>query len=202
MIYFQLCMFLSDLRARLEMAIARVQELAEASENNLSLVPSYPRYGHHSDSHQPYLSYNLQLTTAVRKYLVPCIRDLCQHGTCSAQSTSLVPFMGCFPRRASYSETHIHPWELILGCSQCFSSLNYFYSLNISEYYRLKNGEKYNSTPARKLSQSFNLDIAGASPNCNKHNMLCAIGTIISTHTPYKRSYDSHFKAFICSALK
>lgn len=77
-----------------------------------------------------------------------------------------------------------------------------FNSCIFLEYYHLKNGEKFNSTPARKLSQSFNLDIAGASPNSNKHNMLCAIGTIISTHTPYKRSFDSHFKAFICAALK
>ncbi|XP_019760599.1 RUN domain-containing protein 1 [Dendroctonus ponderosae] len=172
-----------DLRAKLEMAIARVKELAEASENqNVFSMPN--REGYESDcENQVFSPCNLQLTTAVRKYLVPCIRDLIQHGSCSSQSTSLVPFIGCFPRRASLTSTHIHAWDLIL------------------EYYHLKNGEKYNSTPARKLSQSFNLDIAGASPNSNKQNMLCAIGSIISTHTPYKRSLDSHFKAFICAAL-
>ncbi|RZC32876.1 RUN domain containing protein [Asbolus verrucosus] len=113
----------------------------------------------------------IQITTAVRKYLATSIRDLMQHGA------------RCFPRRNGSSNTHIHAWEIIL------------------EYYHLKNGEKFNSTPARKLSQSFNLDIAGASPTSNKHNMLCTIGNIISTHTPYKRSYDSHFKAFVCAAL-
>ncbi|XP_060537332.1 RUN domain-containing protein 1 isoform X2 [Cylas formicarius] len=168
-----------DLRAKLELAINNVKELAEANEQRINSVQG----DYSSDSETQSISCDVQLTTAVRKYLAPCIRDLMQHGSCVAQSTSLVPFMGCFPRRNSLSATDIHAWEIIL------------------EYYHLKNGEKYNSTPARKLSQSFNLDIAGASPSSNKHNMLCAIGSIISTHTPYKRSCDSHFKAFVCAAL-
>ncbi|KAJ8923795.1 hypothetical protein NQ315_010377 [Exocentrus adspersus] len=166
-----------DLRAKLEMAIARVRELAEQSEDRAT------QGDYSSDSESQTIMCNVQLTTAVRKYLATCIRDLIQHGAISTQTSSLVPFIGCFPRRSSLTNTHIHAWEIIL------------------EYYRMKNGEKYNSTPARKLSQSFNLDIAGATPSSNKHNMLCCIGSIISTHTPYKRSYDSHFKAFICAAL-
>ncbi|GBM47275.1 RUN domain-containing protein 1 [Araneus ventricosus] len=31
--------------------------------------------------------------------------------------------------------------------------------------------------------------------------LLSTIDNIISTHTPLKRSQDSHFKAFICTAL-
>lgn len=129
---------------------------------------------------------NVKVTTAVRKYLATSIRDLMQHGAVAAgQNNSIVPFIGCFPRRSpSSSNDQIHAWEIIL------------------EYYNLKNGDRFNSTPARKLSQSFNLEISGASITSSKHNMLCAIGSIISTHTPYKRSYDSHFKAFICAALK
>ncbi|CAG9828811.1 unnamed protein product [Diabrotica balteata] len=167
-----------DLRARLEMAIARVKELAEHSEFRKEQEGDYS-----SDSESLSVLCNVQLTTAVRKYLATCIRDLMQHGAFTPQSTSLVPLIGCFPRRNSLSNNQIHAWEIIL------------------EYYRMKNGEKYNSTPARKLSQSFNLDIAGASPSSNKQNMLCCIGSIISTHTPYKRSNDSHFKAFVCAAL-
>ncbi|EFA12041.2 RUN domain-containing protein 1 [Tribolium castaneum] len=160
-----------DLRAKLEMAIFRIRELLNEEQIDYSSDPES-------------VAYNSQLTTAVRKYLATSIRDLMQHGATSfVNSSSLVPFIGCFPRRNSASSAHIHAWEIIL------------------EYYHLKNGEKFNSTPARKLSQSFNLDIAGASPTSNKHNMLCTIGNIISTHTPYKRSYDSHFKAFICAAL-
>ena len=48
------------------------------------------------------------------------------------------------------SGKHMHAWELIL------------------KYYELKNGERYNSTPARKLSQSFNLDIVGGTAISNK----------------------------------
>jgi len=33
-------------------------------------------------------------------------------------------------------------------------------------------------------------------------NLLGVIGNILATHTRYKRSDDSHFKAFICAALK
>jgi hypothetical protein len=33
-------------------------------------------------------------------------------------------------------------------------------------------------------------------------NLLGVIGNILVTHTRYKRSDDSHFKAFICAALK
>ena len=33
-------------------------------------------------------------------------------------------------------------------------------------------------------------------------NLLGVIGNILATHTRYKRSDDSHFKAFVCAALK
>lgn len=159
------------------MAIFRMKELI--TEEQKCIQNNY-----NTDLESSY-SHNSQLTITVRKYLATSIRDLMQHGATSLlNNSSLVPFIGCLPRRTVATNTHIHAWEIIL------------------EYYHLKNGEKFNSTPARKLSQSFNLDIAGASPIGNKHNMLYTIGNIISTHTPYKRSYDSHFKAFICAALK
>lgn len=78
----------------------------------------------------------------------------------------------------------MHAWELVL------------------RYYELKNGARFNSTPVRKLSQSFNLNIVGSKAVSNKQNMLGAIGNIVALHTRFKRSYDAQFKAFICSALK
>lgn len=129
--------------------------------------------------------FSTSLTTVVRRYLATAIRDLMQHGaTTVMHSSSIVPFIACFPKTIATNSEQIHGWELIL------------------EYYHSKNGEKFNSTPARKLSQSFNLDIGGASPITNKHNMLCTIASIITLHAPYKRSFDSQFKAFICAALK
>lgn len=77
----------------------------------------------------------------------------------------------------------MHAWELIL------------------EYYYLKNGDEYNNTPARKLSQSFNLEIVGAQAVSSKQSLLSAIGMIIALHSPYKRSFNSHFKAFVCAGL-
>jgi hypothetical protein len=52
------------------------------------------------------------------------------------------------------SGKRMHAWELIL------------------KYYELKNGDRYNSTPARKLSQSFNLDIVGGTAISNKQVRL------------------------------
>ncbi|XP_055623802.1 RUN domain-containing protein 1-like [Toxorhynchites rutilus septentrionalis] len=83
----------------------------------------------------------------------------------------------------SSDETCMHAWELMLI------------------YYNIKNGDRYNSTPARKLSESFNLDLAEGRPQSNKQSLLSTIGSIIALHRPYKRSYNSQFKAFICAAL-
>lgn len=78
----------------------------------------------------------------------------------------------------------MHAWELIL------------------EYYYLKHGDEYNNTPARKLSQSFNLDIINSQAVTAKQNLLSVVGSIIAMHRPYKRSYNAHFKAFVCAGLK
>ncbi|XP_050068843.1 RUN domain-containing protein 1 [Anopheles maculipalpis] len=83
----------------------------------------------------------------------------------------------------SNSDDTMHAWELLLV------------------YYNIKNGDRYNSTPARKLSESFNLDIVDGRPLSNKQSLLSAIGSIVALHSPYKRSYDSQFKAFICAGL-
>lgn len=162
------------MRAKLEMAIVKVKDVIH-HQNHIEMRRSSITFDD---------SFNMELTTVVRKHLATSIRDLIQHGTCPSSNSSLVPLAGCFLPRSSFVDTDIHAWTIIL------------------KYYYMKNGESYNSTPARKLSQSFNLDLVGASPSSNKQNLLCCIGNIISTHTPYKRSPDSHFKAFICAALK
>ncbi|XP_052863830.1 RUN domain-containing protein 1 [Anopheles cruzii] len=86
-------------------------------------------------------------------------------------------------RTRANSDPSMHAWELLLI------------------YYNVKNGDRYNSTPARKLSESFNLDIVDGRPLSNKQSLLSAIGSIVALHSPYKRSYDSQFKAFICAGL-
>lgn len=143
-----------------------------------------------------------EITTLIRKHFAITLQGLMQHGLrdLSKTSTSLVPFIGCmmpFGQQQPLAHHRVdesndrpngkmHVWELIL------------------EYYHIKNGDQFNDTPARKLSQSFNLDIMGigVQTSSNKHTMLTAIGSVIAIHAPYKRSYNSHFKAFISAALK
>ncbi|KOX73287.1 RUN domain-containing protein 1 [Melipona quadrifasciata] len=172
-----------DLRTRLDIAVEHVIETIAETERHPEDddIANENDYASDSDS----MSHcNARVTTAVRKHLTTSIRDLIQHGLMSdARSSSVVPFVGCFPQRNSSTYNLMHAWELIL------------------KYYEIKNGHRYNSSPAQKLSQSFNLDLAGGRVVSSKQSLLTTIGNIIASHSPYKRSYDSHFKAFICASL-
>ena len=108
---------------------------------------------------------------------------------------SIVPFMGCMSSKntsanSSSSASHrggggrsiVHAWDIVL------------------KFYSLKLGHEYNAAPARKLSQSFGLDLSGSSSG-NKQSLLATIGQIVGSHSPYKRSSDAKFKAFICAGL-
>ncbi|KFM73221.1 RUN domain-containing protein 1, partial [Stegodyphus mimosarum] len=167
-----------DLRARLEVAVNEVEKCVSEQE------PPCEDSDYTSDSEDaPIVQCNEKLTTAVRKDLACAIRDLMQHGLMPiGQSNSLVPF-GCFAVQSSSATKMMHAWDLIL------------------KYYELKNGYQYNASPARKLCQSFNLEIVGGVATTPKQSLLSTIDNIISTHTPLKRSPDSHFKAFVCAAL-
>lgn len=167
-----------DIRARLQLAVAHILDI--------STVQEPPQGDYRSDTDEsPTVACNVKVTCAVRKHLAVSLRDLMQHGLTSelGKNNSIVPFMGCFSRKPHFIEDNMHAWELIMM------------------YYTLKNGEQYNTTPARKLSQSFNLDIVGGTVVSNKQSLLSTVGSILSTHSRYKRSHDSHFKAFVCAAL-
>ncbi|KAJ8299224.1 hypothetical protein KUTeg_023284 [Tegillarca granosa] len=73
---------------------------------------------------------------------------------------------------------------------------------DLMEHGLMEHGREYNDSPARKLSQSFHLEIVGGKPITAKQTLLGAVDTVISSHTPLKRTEDSHFKAFISLALK
>ncbi|XP_034946370.1 RUN domain-containing protein 1 isoform X2 [Chelonus insularis] len=171
-----------DLRTRLDIAVEHVIESAvEFGCDDDNVFESV--YG--SDSESVKIHSSARLTTAVRKHLAICIRDLMQHGLMAdvSSSTSVVPFIGCFPQRKTVSSHTMHAWELIV------------------KYYEIKNGHLYISSPAQKLSQSFNLDLVSEKNLSPKQSLLITIGNIIATHTLYKRSYNAHFKAFVCAAL-
>ncbi|XP_063709433.1 RUN domain-containing protein 1 [Culicoides brevitarsis] len=197
-----------DLRAQLEVDVQEVlslvketsklllQERRKKRNNSTSSQDSQdsklkpPKY-----SDPELIALSAELTTTVRKRLAISIQRLMEHGLRGMnEQTSLVPFIGCFSHvsRSDYEEyvdgpdgayREMHAWELIL------------------EYYHIKNGEQYNETPARKLSQSFNLDICAGNVQSAKQSLLGTVGTIIALHSPYKRSYNAHFKAFLSAAL-
>ncbi|XP_074115481.1 RUN domain-containing protein 1 isoform X2 [Cotesia typhae] len=171
-----------DMRARLDTAIEDVLQNVAAMERHFE---DEDYNSHTSDLDLSKAQFNARITSSVRKHLAICIRDLIQHGLTSdvRASNSVVPFVGCFPQKKSVSHNFMHAWELII------------------KYYEIKNGHMYNSSPAQKLSQSFNLDLVNRRNVSPKQILLITIGNIIATHTPYKRSHNSHFKAFICAAL-
>merc|ERR1719376_1612219 len=109
----------------------------------------------------------------------------------------MVPFIGgCMSSRAaatgmpasrhSGGRGMTHAWDVIL------------------RFYELKMGHEFNSAPARKLSQSFGLDLSnststtgGGGGSGNRQALLTAVGHILATHAPYKRSPDAMFKALV-----
>lgn len=169
-----------DLRARLEVAVDKVMALAKQQEENHDKDTSDD---YNSDSEEAQEMSSPLLTQAVRRDLAMAIRDLIQHGLVElGQSRSLVPW-GCLPSRSSGIIQEMHAWDLLL------------------KFYDMKHGVEYNQSPARKLSQSFHLEMVGGKAITSKQTLLGAIDTVISSHTPLKRTDDSHFKAFISIAL-
>ena len=86
-------------------------------------------------------------------------------------------------QRSQASSGILHAWDVVM------------------KFYEMKGGAEYNSAPARRLSRSFGLDLAG-SVSTNKQALLHTIGQILASHSQYKRSPDAHFKALICAGLK
>lgn len=174
-----------DIRAALELAVVQVEESIRPDPSGDSDQTSDSEAEVEGEEGNSGLGARAEVTMAVRKHLTPALRDLMQHGLMPVgQSQSLVPFLSCLPHPPSHRPSKLmHAWDLIL------------------QYYHLKKGHQYNRTPARRLSQSFNLEITGGSAVTNKQSLLGVIGSIISTHTPLKRSFDSHLKAFVSSAL-
>jgi len=62
--------------------------------------------------------------------------------------------MSCFPSRSAGGSGFLTVWDLIL------------------KFYQIKNGEKYNATPARRLSQSFGLEIVGSTAITTKQVLV------------------------------
>ena len=133
-----------DQRTRLDIAVEHILDILAESEHRNEEYDNDLDVEYSSDSDSPVAQSNAKVTSAVRKHLAIAIRDLVQHGSSTdVNVSSVVPFVGCFPQRSHTSSSSMHAWLIVL------------------KYYEIKNGHRYNSAPAQKLSQSFNLDLVG-----------------------------------------
>jgi len=69
------------------------------------------------------------------------------------------------------------------------------------KYYEMKQGYEFANSPARKLAQSFSLNIIGGKPISIKQRLLSGIDTVVKLHENYTKQMDSCFKSFIYYAL-
>ena len=149
----------SDLRAKLELSIERL--LDECCRTEVAGQEGEQQ----EDQDREFLVRSARVTALVRRELAIALRDLVHHGLgqvdidifirlskhkliwLSAQEAagrSLVPFSGCMGGRSGRAGAGIlHAWDVVL------------------KFYEMKGGAEFNAAPARRLSRSFGLDLAG-----------------------------------------
>ncbi|KAM4535496.1 RUN domain-containing protein 1 [Fundulus diaphanus] len=162
---------------RLEAAVEKVRVLGSCRHPSVEHVVSY--------SSSSTLGARDELTTAVRKELTLALKDLLAHGLfCPSQTMSLVlaPISCLLPYTPA--PLTMHPWELFV------------------KFYESQNGKAFVESPARKLSQSFGLNVGGGPGRVTpKHSLLWAVHTVLKEHGRYKRGPNTEFKALVCMAL-
>ncbi|CAF0733315.1 unnamed protein product [Adineta steineri] len=173
-----------DLRAKLEIAIENVLtavRLTNSLANNGSIMTSDTE----DEEENEFSSTAIMLS--VRQDLIPTLRALLEHGLYEGSYSTNVSVWGCFATKSvgTYSSVgeNMHAWKLFL------------------KYYDLKNGNEFINSPARKLSQSFSLDVVGGRSITTKQCLLSAIDTVVKLHENHSKPMDSCFKSFICHAL-
>ncbi|CAF4953109.1 unnamed protein product, partial [Rotaria sp. Silwood1] len=178
-----------DIRAKLEVAIEKLL-------STVRLTNTYSRHNHRdngdddnssittSDNEEEDYEQNA-IVLAVRQDLAPALRALLEHGLYETNYSTALAVWGCFSTRANYSAANdtMHAWKLFL------------------KYYDMKHGNEFANSPARKLSESFSLDVVGGKPITIKQCLLSGIDNIVKLHEKHNKSMDSCFKSFVCYAL-
>ncbi|CAH8855553.1 unnamed protein product [Trichobilharzia szidati] len=164
---------------------------------------------------------------AVRRLFCTALRDLIEHGLIKKalsqvdensplglvhkSSTFLLrPIMNCLDTK-NYSEDGFEYLDLnettndeisTKNSSKSRSSPFGFHAWDVlMRFYQIKNGPRYNDSPARKLCESFDLHAVGNKKITDRQRFFSAMGTVLQSHMAYKRSKDAKFKAFISIAL-
>ena len=148
-----------DLRAKLELSL---EKLLDACCNTEAKKMPGLESGQEEEEDTEWLVRSPGVTSIVRKELAPAIRDLVHHGLGQGSSTlSVIPFSGCMSARggARARAGILHAWDVVM------------------KFYEMKGGAEYNSAPARRLSRSFGLDLAGSGAgnkqvSSREHNCL------------------------------
>ncbi|CAH8546680.1 unnamed protein product [Dicrocoelium dendriticum] len=165
---------------------------------------------------------------AVRRHLCPALTELIEHGLLKKPLSTIVeessgrlqragvllrPIWSCLSTRHqtvlddyidpidSVSEPHVgHNQMAFSGRPSAHSSGMHAWHV-LLKYYYMKNGPLYNQSPARRLSESFDLDSYAGKPVTVRQRFFNAMGIVLESHSAYKRSDDAKFKAFVCVAL-
>lgn len=128
-----------------------------------------------------------ELVNVVRKDLAMALKALFQHGlvrTVDHRLISSKSLVACIvPTTRSSLPKRMHIWELF------------------NEYYGMKHGREYNSTPARRLSEAFGIEVHGTSTVSAKQTLLRTLHRIKTTHEPCRRSMDAMFKSLVCAGI-
>ena len=144
-----LLLIFSDLRAKLELALENLLDACcntEARKMPGAESGEWEEEDREEDDTE-WLVRSPGVTSIVRKELAPAIRDLVHHGLGQGSSSlSVNPFSGCMSARggAGAKGGILHAWDVVM------------------KFYEMKGGAEYNSAPARRLSRSFGLDLAGS----------------------------------------
>jgi len=172
-----------DLRAKLEFTLEKLLDVCCTTDAR-TLDDPLAEGKDEIPTDTEFLVRSPEVTAIIRKELAVAIRDLMHHGLGQQSvASSLVPFSGCMSARGSKTQTGIlHAWDVVV------------------KFYEMKGGAEFNSAPARRLSRSFGLDLAGTTSS-NKQVLLQTVGQILASHTLYKRSPDAKFKALVCAGL-
>ncbi|CAF0803057.1 unnamed protein product [Rotaria sordida] len=181
-----------NLRAELEIAIEKVLYKVRLNktlskylsddddDDNINTTIGTNKYieYHNSDT----------IILSIRQDLAPTLCALLEHGLYEADSSMNLSSWTCFPltsvNKYSAPKETMHIWKLFL------------------KYYDMKDGYEFANNPARKLSQSFSLDIIGGKPITLTEYLLNGIDAVVKLHKKHtKQQMNCCFKSFICYAL-
>ncbi|CAF0808345.1 unnamed protein product [Adineta ricciae] len=166
-----------DVRAKLEMAIENVLKAVQLNQ----IVPS------DIDDTAENECDSTGVIFCVRNELAPALCSLLEHGLYETSYSTSLTIFGCFSSKLannnSTSSETMHAWKLFL------------------KYYELKHGDEFVNSPARRLSQTFSLDVVGGKPITMRQSLLSGIDMVAKLHEKHAKSMDACFKSFVCHAL-